>query len=229
MKFNYIKIAHRGHDTHDTHNKGNKISSFMNAIISTDFDMIELDIQLCKSGEIIVYHDNHINYKYISKMSFKEIKNHDFEIITIQDFFKIPLIRTKKLYFDLKGDNFSDENNSLLIIKLIHFFKENKIKTHDIYIGSFNLNHITQLMNHKKDFQFKLGVITANCFPFDCLSHFKEKLDFICFDYTILNYNLIKKCREKNITIFCYTCNDLLLLNMLDHFKIDGIVTDIRI
>ena len=52
-----LKIAHRGYS--DKY-KDNTLEAFEHAV-RNHFDMIELDIQLCKSGEIIVYHDIIIN------------------------------------------------------------------------------------------------------------------------------------------------------------------------
>ena len=43
--------------------------------------MIELDIQLCKSGEIIVFHDLEINDNMISQLNFDELLEIEKEIL----------------------------------------------------------------------------------------------------------------------------------------------------
>ena len=58
-----LKIAHRGYSALYT---DNTIEAFTSAI-EYDFDMIELDIQLCKYDDIIVFHDTMINNKEISE------------------------------------------------------------------------------------------------------------------------------------------------------------------
>ena len=52
-----IEIAHRGDS--DKH-KDNTVDAFVSAL-NKGFDMLELDIQMCKSGEIIVFHDTEID------------------------------------------------------------------------------------------------------------------------------------------------------------------------
>ena len=63
-----LKIAHRGYKFKD-----NTIEAFENAI-KNSFDMIELDIQLCKSGEIVIYHDIVINNQYILDITLDELR-----------------------------------------------------------------------------------------------------------------------------------------------------------
>ena len=56
-----IQIAHRGYS--DKYGDNN-IESFLEAI-GSGFDMIELDVQLCKTGEIVIFHDTHLNERDI--------------------------------------------------------------------------------------------------------------------------------------------------------------------
>ena len=50
---NMLKIAHRGYS--EKYGDNNMIS-FREALYA-GFDMIELDILLCRTGEIVIYHD----------------------------------------------------------------------------------------------------------------------------------------------------------------------------
>ena len=56
-----LKIAHRGFSGKYG---DNNLDSFQ-AAIDNGFDMVELDIQMCKSGEIVVYHDRYIDNQLI--------------------------------------------------------------------------------------------------------------------------------------------------------------------
>jgi hypothetical protein len=69
----------------------------MNAIYK-NFDIIELDIQLCKSCEIIIYHNIHIQDLLITRITLKELKDIDRSIITIEELFKIPGIKKKYIF-----------------------------------------------------------------------------------------------------------------------------------
>ena len=53
IPINILSIAHRGYSAKY---KDNSWPAFKN-VKDKGFDMIEIDIQLCKSGEIIIYHD----------------------------------------------------------------------------------------------------------------------------------------------------------------------------
>ena len=55
-----LKIAHRGYSYKY---KDNSIEAFIGAI-EEGFDMIELDIQLCKDDEIIIFHDTMIYSRF---------------------------------------------------------------------------------------------------------------------------------------------------------------------
>ena len=65
-----LKIAHRGY----SHVYGdNTKESFLQACRS-DFDMIELDIQLCADKEIVIYHDTYFLSKLIKDYTLSECK-----------------------------------------------------------------------------------------------------------------------------------------------------------
>ena len=65
-----IQIAHRGYSDKCG---DNNITSFLEAVYY-GFDMLEMDIQLCKTGEIVVHHDTYLHQKPISAYTFKELQ-----------------------------------------------------------------------------------------------------------------------------------------------------------
>ena len=64
-----LEIAHRGYS--EIH-PDNTLTAFK-AAVANGFDMIEVDIQLCKTGEIVCFHDIFLNEKLIKTLSFKEL------------------------------------------------------------------------------------------------------------------------------------------------------------
>ena len=129
-----IKIAHRGYSINE---KDNSIKSFEKAIYN-NFDMIELDIQLCKNDKIIVFHDLFLNNKLVKDLTYEEIIKIDKDIITLEQFFNIEDINKIKIYLDIKG-------TGNIIKKLHQFIKNNKINCKNLYIASFNYIHVLQL------------------------------------------------------------------------------------
>ena len=209
-----IKISHRGYCVDA---KENTLKAIQDAMKS--FDMIEIDIQLDKDNNIIVFHNTFVEKLYIYSLHYKEIKTQYPELLLLKDLFKNIEYKNIKLYFDLKGENkLADELHSFII--------KNNIDITNIWFGSFNINHLEILS--KKELDYKLGLITNNDFTIDILSYISSKynLKFICFDWLILNKNIIQFLKSKQINVFCYTLNNE-NKNFIFDYKVDGVVTDI--
>ena len=86
MKFfvdNHItSIAHRGYSGKYP---DNSYKSFR-AAYDRNFNMIEVDIQACKTGELIIYHDVMISGTPVSELSLKEILKKKRGILTLKNF-----------------------------------------------------------------------------------------------------------------------------------------------
>ena len=203
-----MKIAHRGYKYID-----NTILAFENAI-KEGFDMIELDIQLCKSGEIVIYHDIIINNRYIIDITLEELRK--FNIVTFDDFLAKIDITKIKIYLDLKGcDRLAD---------VLMLYLEN-IDLTNIYIGSFNRKHLHKLLNKN----LKLGYITENCFTNDEIDILTKNMTFISFNWSITDEDLITYCKSKGLLVFVYTIKNISEYELISNFKIDGVVSDIKI
>ena len=202
-----LNIAHRGYKFKD-----NTIEAFENAI-KNSFDMIELDIQLCKSGEIIIYHDIVINNKYILDITLDELRK--FDIITLDEFFLKIDITKIKIYLDLKG---CDELADVLLKKL------KDINTTNIYIASFNRKHLCKLYNKN----LKLGFITDNCFTNNEIDILTKNLNFISLEWSSIDKDMINYCKSKNLIIFIFTIKNIEEFKLISKFNVDGFVSDIK-
>lgn len=210
-----IEIAHRGYSSKYADNSK---EAFNEAIIHK-FDMIELDIQLCKN-EIIVSHDLTIENKNIIDMTIEELKKYN--IITLKEFFNIVNKINILVYLDLKG---SIEISQ----KLLDYLYELNVDFNKIYIASFNIEHLDTI--YKMNKTVKLGYITDNVLDNKVINDMmKYDLNFICFDYNILTQKCIDCCHNKNAHVFVYTCSnqkDYDVIKKLNH--LDGILTDYKI
>ena len=92
-----LKIAHRGLSYF---NPDNSLEAF-NQAIKSDFDMIELDIQLCKNNEIIIFHDTYYLSKLIKDYSLEECQR--LKMLSLDEFLSKINSKRIKIYFDLKG------------------------------------------------------------------------------------------------------------------------------
>ena len=211
-----IKIAHRGYCKHYNSNTLNSIKDAIN----NNFDMIEIDIQLDKHNKIIVYHDIYYNDKKVETCSYKELQHENPELLLLSTLFKEIDYKKIKLYLDLKG---SDK----LAYELHSFFIKMNIDTTNIWIASFNLNHIDILS--KKHRGYNLGLISENNFTIDILTYITSKynLKIIVFGWTILNENTVRYLQNRNIKVFVYTIDNLNILPFIEKYKVDGLVSDV--
>ena len=211
---NKIKsIAHRGFEFKD--------NSFIacNRAFTIGFDMIELDVQVCKD-DIIFYHDVYLNNTKVKDLTYQEIKEYDKDIMNFDFFFNIFGYKDIDIYLDLKGP-------IEIIDKIFNFFENNNIMTNNFYIASFNLNHINKLNEYKDKFKFNIGFITCNNFTSEILDIISNKIDFIVYDIDYLNDEEIELLKSKNKKIFTYTLKCKKRFEELIKFNIDGIVSDI--
>ena len=215
---NILEIAHRG--SSDCF-KDNTINAFI-AALDEDFDMVECDIQLCATNEIIVFHDTYINSKMIKDLSFNDLLDEDKDIITLGEFFSIPGMKESKVYLDLKGEiELSDA--------LIEFLEDNEdIDRRNLYIASYNMKHLEILK--LLDNTLKLGLISENNFNDAILIKLVQEslIKFVALHWSTLDNDTIELLRVFDIKVFTYTCKNNMVLKQIEKFKVDGIVSNYK-
>lgn len=222
MKNSILEIAHRGYSQNY---KDNTILSFKEAI-NNDFDIIELDIQITKDDDIIIFHDTYIEDKinnshlFIFELTTKEIKKIDPDIPTLNEFFSNIDTSKHNIYLDIKG-------SKKIVPYLLSFL--NDYETSKIYIGSFNILMIDQMnmLNPKLNY----GIISETMFTSDLIDIMVKKynLKFFCFHWSVLQHNEINYLKQKNILVFTYTNKLEIILDRMIQFNVDGIVTNCKI
>ena len=221
----FLKIAHRGYSL--LKKRENTLFAFQNAI-KNNFDMIELDIHLCKSNDIIIYHDAYLKYKekfrYIKDLTYSEINSINPYIITLPFFFKNIDKNDIKIYLDLKGDN-------KIINPLLEYLNKNFNDYNNLILSSFNRKSLKDIIMYNKTItnNIEIGFITENIY-----TQFELKLILKDIDYLIVYWNMLDKetidfCKKNNKKIFCYTLKDENELEYIKKYDIDGIISDILI
>ena len=211
-----LKIAHRGYS--DKYGDNN-MKAFREALYA-GFDMIELDILLCRSGEIVIYHDTYIENKYICQLDYKDLKKYN--IILLEEFIQEFYNKDILIYFDLKGEH----TVIYPLIDLIkRWFSEQRMK--DIYVSAFNRRFLDPLVESK--LPVKIGFTTENLFTNEQFDYLCKYAYFVCFHWTILDHKAIEHLRKNNIKIYTYTNKEEFILNHMLKYKIDGIVSNVKI
>lgn len=227
---NILKIAHRGY-TPTSKLRENTLFSFKNAV-EHNFDMIELDIQLCKSKEIVIHHNTHIPYNGtltpIIDITLDNLQLSNPYLITLQNFFNnIDISKKMKLYIDIKG------NTNTIIKPLIDLLYNNYSTFKNIIVGSFNRKHLEEIERHNKDlsidneYYINKAFITENIFEMKQLEHILENKEYFITNWTMLDKETIQYCRGRNIKVFCYTAKSNNIVEYMKKYDIDGIVSDI--
>jgi glycerophosphoryl diester phosphodiesterase len=220
MKFYFNKyitsIAHRGYSGKF---KGNRHRAIKKAY-KKNFDMIEIDIQACKSGELILHHDLFIKNKLIKDLKLQEIKKMDKTILTFKEFITQFPYEVRGLYLDLKGGIETAFN-------LFTFIKTWDINIKRMIAFSFNFNHLDLLK--KKIPELKRGLITDNIPNEYIMKYINENVEYVSLHYSALEKSLIKKLRQMDKIIFTYTLNNHKECEYIKNFDIDGIVSNYKI
>ena len=152
MKFfvdNHItSIAHRGYSGKYP---DNSYRSFR-AAYDRNFNMIEVDIQACKTGELIIYHDVMISGTPVSELSLKEILKKKRGILTLKNFFDSFPYKSKELYFDLKG-------GIKTAYHLFAFLRTWNIDVSNMIAFSFNQKHLDcgYLTHPKSNYMYRIA------------------------------------------------------------------------
>ena len=136
----FLKIAHRGFTL--LKKNENTLFSFRNAI-EKKFDMIELDIHLCKSKDIIIYHDNYIKkndkYHFIKDLTYQEIIQLNPHIITLPFFFDRIDKEKIQIFLDVKGSN-------KIINPLLDYLNHRFNNFDNLMISSFNRKCVKEVI-----------------------------------------------------------------------------------
>lgn len=211
-----LKIAHRGLSAT---NPDNSIESFVCAV-EAGFDMIELDIQLCKNNEIVVFHDRSFNDKMIEDYTLHELEK--LRVISLKSFFTIIDSKSIKIYLDLKGD-------VNIVNYLIDFIIDNNelVYLPNISIASFNRRMINILSNIETPIQ--KGFITSNNYSYSEWKLLIQDVDFISISFDVIDNETIDFLHKNGKKVYIYTCHNKAELDYIKYYGVDGIVSNIII
>jgi len=211
-----LKIAHRGHSEKS---RENTLYAFETAK-RRGFDMIEMDIQLDKNDEIIIYHDVHMDFEMIETMTFLEMKYKRPELLRLSDFFEQFDYTNMRIYLDMKGSY----RLSFLLCELL---VKMRINMTNIWLASFNVMHLDIIQNINPE--YKLGFITFNTLSTELSDYIVNKYNvrFICYHWGCLYPENIRRLHEQGVMVFYFTLTNPKLLAYTNKFDLDGIASDI--
>lgn len=201
-------IAHRGYSNMFDDNTIESIK----AALDRSYDGVEIDVQLCYTGQLVLFHDVYDKDEFISNMTIDEVRKRG--IITLQDVYdQIPEIQDSLLLLDIKG---SDQR---IVYVLAEFYRDKNIN--NVYFCSFNRKIVYNLPH-----RFKKGSTFETVFHETEYDRVTSGLSAVVIHWTCLDYNMITYCKQKNIQVYTYTHKEDKELEYMYKYNIDGIITN---
>jgi len=218
-------IGHRGAAGHEVENT---IASIDKAI-SFGVDAVEVDVFLCKSGELVVFHDENLSRltnsnAFIESLTIDSIKKIDVlnnhKIPTLEEVIKFINERVH-LNIELKGLNTAKPTYELL--QSLFLDKQQLIKK--ISISSFNWEELDIIYDLDKD--IPIAVLTEKKSIEMAINQAKKiNAKAINIDYKLLNRKVVKKIKSENLIINAWTVNEINQIKRIINLGVDGIITD---
>ena len=224
MEKKILKIGHRGAMGYEPENT---LLSFKKAI---DFgaDAIELDVYVCKTGQLVVIHDDKVDRTtsgkgYVIEKSFDELK-----ILDAGKRQKIPKLEevldlvANKIIVNIELKGADTAKPVAEVIK--KYLQEKNWNAENFIVSSFN--HI-ELKEFKKIMpNIKIGALIVGI-P-ENYSEFAEKLGTYCVNLSIefINQEFVDDAHKRNLKVFVYTVNDLDDINKMKLLGVDGIFSN---
>jgi len=214
-------IAHRGASAYA---RENTLEAFAKAI-ELKAQMIEFDVRRTKDGKFMIFHDEKIKGKNISELEYREVKEIDPEIPTLEE----ALVFCKgKIGLDIELKEAGDEE------KIIEIILKN-ISLADFIITSFDAASLKKVkdVNPKiktglivgKRFSFAKPLETwFEIFPFSAVKNVEA--DVLVAHRNFLAFNLICRAVKKEVPLLIWDVDKKELAKRLIDKKIEGIITN---
>lgn len=215
-----IISAHRGASGYEPENS---LRAFEKAI-EMGAPMIELDVHLSKTGELVVIHDFYTkDQKKVADLSLAQLKAYD-----IGKGERIPLLtevleavhKRSKLNIELKAQGTPKAVADLLL----NLIKEKKWDAQDFIISSFD--HFLVQEFHKR----APSIPTAVIFEGNPIRRAQIATDAgaqnAVLQFKWVTPEFIKDAHARGVKVFSYTVNDIETAQKLQNMGIDGIITN---
>jgi len=219
-----LKFGHRGAMGYAPENT---LKSFKKAI-DLNVDMIELDVYICKSGELVVIHDDKVDRTtngkgYVIEKTLTELKKLDAgeaeKIPTLDEVLDF-INRRVKVNIELKGENTANAVN-----EIIHkYVKEKDWDYDDFFVSSFN--HYELKRFHILNKNIKLGALLVGI-PIG-YAKFAEKFNAYSVNLSLefINKDFVDDAHRKGMKVFVWTVNDKDDMKRMKKLNVDGIFSN---
>ncbi|MBD3890228.1 glycerophosphodiester phosphodiesterase [Olleya marilimosa] len=219
-----LKFGHRGAKGYVTENTLASIQKAMDLGV----DGIEIDVHVCKTGELIVFHDFTLDRitngtGEIGKFSLSEIKQ-----LKVEKLYSIPTLtevldvinNTIIINIELKG-----ENTAKPTCAIIQDYIETKNWTMDNFIvSSFQEKELVDVFNHNP--KIPLGVLTKASVNQALVLAKKINAKAIHPNLALLSKDNVKQAQEADYKVNVWTVNTKQAIERMKRYNVDAIISD---
>lgn len=220
----FLIIGHRGAMGYEVENS---LSSIRKAI-AFGVEMIEIDVFRCKSGEIMVFHDDHLNRLANKDALIEDLTLSELKELHLSNGEKIPTLTevmqltngVVALNIELKG-----KNTASGVFKLLkQAIKVNELSLESILISSFHWDELKLMRNYSNS--IKIGVLT-HISPVKAID-FAQQINAFSIHprFNSLNKTKVHKIHSAGFLIYAYTVNNEEDIHKMVDLTIDGIFTN---
>ena len=219
-----LKVGHRGAKGYISENT---LPSTQKAL-DLNVDGIEIDVHLCASGELVVFHDFTLDRMTngtgeIGKQTLSQLQN-----LLVDGKYKIPtltevldLIHAKCLLnIELKG-----EKTALPTVKLLHqYFDKGTWTYNNVLISSFQRKELEAVYNF--DERMSLGVLTKA--SVNASIRFAKTINAVAIhpNFALLSKNNVKEAQDEGFKVNAWTVNDFESIERIKSYGVDAIISD---
>lgn len=220
--YKVLIIGHRG----CSYEPENTLISFEKAL-ALNVDMIELDVHKCKSGEIVVIHDESVDrttngHGKVKELSFQELKKLNCEkmqkIPKLEEVFDL-IDKKCKVNIELKGID-----TGVLTGKIIEKYVSKGWDYEDFLVSSRNYIELNKLFYYNKN--IPRGVILFIPQK-NFMNHFKYLTpSAVCVNFIFARPYLIEQAHNYNVEFFVWTVNNKKTYERMKKLGVDGVFSN---
>ena len=219
-----LRIGHRGACGYEPENT---LRSFHTAL-QLRVDMVELDVHVCRSGEIVVIHDSKVDRTtggtgYVADKTLDELRTLDAgkgeKIPTLQEVLAL-VNRKVKVNIELKGAGTAKPVFQLLEKHVREF----GWSYGDFLISSFNHDELKEFRRLSRE--FSIGVLTLDI-PTGFVE-FAEEIGAYSVNVWVesISRELVDDARRRGIRVFVWTVDDRDDIERMRSLGVDGIFSN---
>lgn len=222
QNYSFLIIGHRGACGYKPENT---LSSFQKAL-DMGVDMIELDVYVCKTGELVVHHDDTVDrttngHGNVIDMSFFQLQN-----LKIDDDEKIAILsevidlvdRKVPINIELKGPGTAKP-----VVKLLEQYLKIGWGEHDFVVSSFDHDQILQFKKLLPS--INVGVLFSwRNMPKNIVEIAQEcQAIFIGLDVKVVTQKLVDEAHAAGFLVYVWTVNEKVTADAMRELGVDGI------